>query len=89
MMIIIWFCLFVLDANGQVHVDHANSHNHPANEARNVGERITKRMVQAVQVNPELPTKRIYNNICDNLSDDLDSDCAQTYRFLVHVILYV
>jgi len=55
-----------------------NNHDHPADEERNNRDLIAGRIVRKCQADPSMPSKRVYDEVCDNLSSH--SDDAPTYR---------
>jgi len=62
----------------EVQVMSVGYHNHPSSEDKNHGEIIARRIVHKCQENPSVPAKRVYDEVCDNLSSD--SDDAPTFR---------
>lgn len=63
----------------EVHVLSVGHHIHPSNEESNNREIIACRIVKTCRENPSAPAKRVYDEVCDNLSSN--SDDAPTFRY--------
>ena len=77
-----YVCIFFRCSVGvRIVVFNTEDHNHPSDLARNARELIKLKMVEQCAMDPSVPPRRVYDNVCDNLSSE-DSDSVPTFRFL-------
>ena len=83
-----YFCTFFRCSVGvRIVVFNTGDHNHPSDLARNARELIKLKMVEQCAMDPSVPPRRVYDNVCDNVSSE-DSDSVPTFRFLDATTFY-